>query len=146
MRRSQFQLRLLKLPCQVMAWQVRTPTSGFIFIYFGRCMTCFSYIHMTVDVYVYVVPGTGYHFFFFFFFHGMFSHSTERGTPGGTGACAVTTDLIMRIDVYVRTTTTTTPTISTQQMTPSNRHRVSLFFFFPWDVLPLHRERYSWRY
>ena len=67
------------------------PTQAYrFFVLFGECMTCFSY-----DIYCTCTTTFG----LLYFFVGVFFHSRM------TGACPLTTDLIMRVDV--RTTTTT---------------------------------------
>ena len=66
----------------------RRPTPGFMLYFPGGGISGVSY-----DIFV-------YHVCLCVFFRGVFLHSTV------TGACPVTTDLIMRVNV--RTTTTTT--------------------------------------
>ena len=96
MRSGRFQLGVLKRTWYVPVWacHVRTMTSGFTFIFFGRrSTTCFSY-------HVYM-----YHFCFVLFFFsspGTFFHSRV------TRACPETTDLILRVSVRTTTASTTT--------------------------------------
>ena len=68
----------------VWAWQVRGLTSDFIFYIFSR-------VHDLHQLRCIRVPW--HHFWFAYFFFGAFFHTRV------TGACPVTTDLIMRVNV-----------------------------------------------